>query len=91
MSHRMELLLILSALLSAATGAFTDTRGVDAAPSHEASAETVAAPASVAIKIVLAVMPVAPAPTAQAALLTMAPAAQGPASLVPVETDRLIE
>ena len=87
----MELLLILSALLSAATGAFTGTRGPEPGPRHEAAAEAVAVAQSA-----IAVVAPAAEPERREPLLARpgepdpAPAA-APALAAPLDTERLIE
>jgi hypothetical protein len=87
----MEFLLIVSALLSAVTGALTGTRGVEAAPPHEAAAEAVVVTRAAAV----AVAPIAQTETPAAPLTEREqslpiPASAPPAS-APLETDRLIE
>ncbi len=87
----MELLLILSALLSAATGAFTGTRGPEAAQRHEAAAEAVA----IAQTAAAVVAPVAPPerrrPVASRPAQSFPMPAAAPAAEAPLRTERLIE
>jgi hypothetical protein len=86
----MEFLMILSALLSALTGAFAGPRPADARVHQPAAAQSVAAavpavrvaaPASRAAKAI-------PEPLREAAP-AVAPAA--PLASLPIETDRLLE
>ena len=87
----MEWLLILSALLNAATGAFTGTRGPETPARHEASVEAVA----VAESVVAAVAPAIARPAAASGPDRSGdshPAVADPPMLrEPLETDRLIE
>jgi hypothetical protein len=87
----MELLLILSALLSAATGAFTGTRGPEVAPRHEAAVEAVAVTESVAVQAVSKQVGQARVPSGAPAPPARWVADEAPALQVPLETDRLIE
>jgi hypothetical protein len=86
----MEFLMILSALLSAVTGAFAGNRPADARQHQPAPTQSVAAAAPVARVAVPAARPVQAIP-AQAARILPVPALAAPLASAPVETDRLIE
>ena len=88
----MEFLLILSAMLSAVTGAFTGARAPDARPHHQAAAAGVA---EVAQQAAIAAaparqIPADPGAPGQGAVLHSAPAVSPPAAF-PLYADRLIE
>jgi len=87
----MELLLILSALLNAATGVFASARGPEATPRHEAAAEAVAVARSAAIVVAAA----KPAPQTEPVVRAPAPLAPAvpaaPAAAAPLDTERLNE
>ena len=87
----MEWLLILSALLNAATGAFTGTRGPETPARHEAAVEAIA----VAESAVAAVAPAIARPAAPSGPSRSAdshPAVADPPLLrAALVTDRLIE
>ena len=90
-AHAMGFLLILSALLSAATGAFGGTRAPEAAARQEAAAEAVAIAEAAAAVAAPAEANGSSQPTlARQAAVEAAPAA-GPAESAPLDTDRLIE
>ena len=90
MSLAMGFLLIVSALLSAVTGAFAGVRGPEAAPGHQAAAEAVAAVKSVAV-VVSAEVPTAERPAAEPQQAIEAAPAAAPAEAAPLDTDRLTE
>ena len=88
----MEWLLILSALLNAATGAFTGTRGADAAAPHEAAVEAVAVAETVTSGVVSLLRAIRPSASAPGVPLTpFAPAVDLVLAAAPIDTDRLIE
>jgi hypothetical protein len=89
MSQPMELLLILSAMLSAITGAFSGARAPDARPLHAAAARA-AAPCP--DRLVRAVRREAAIPDQgrRIAAVFAAPAFELPAA-IPLYVDRLIE
>lgn len=86
----MEWLLILSALLNAATGAFTGTRGPEA-PRHEAAVEAIVAAETVVAAVVPAVGSIASAPSEGRAADEFPIAADAPLLPAPLDTDSLIE
>lgn len=86
----MEWLLILSALLNAATGAFTGTRGPEA-PRHESAVEAVVAAEAVAAAVVPISLSAAPAPRTNEAVAVFPAVAAAPVLPTPLETERLIE
>lgn len=86
----MEFLLILSAVLSAVTGAFTGTRAPDVRPHQEASARIVAAVEPVATVARSAIQAPALIPAA-ARIVADARPAPLPAASIPLYADRLIE
>ena len=90
MSAAMGFLLIVSALLSAVTGAFAGVRGLDAVPRHAAAAEAVAAAESVAAVVAPRAPDARPPAAAPRPAIEAAPAAS-PAEAAPLDTDRLIE
>jgi hypothetical protein len=87
----MELLLILSALLNAATGAFTGTRAPDAVPSHEAAAEAVAIAEAATVLIASSQAKSTAVPENAPPVVNHWVAAEAPAVQAPLETDSLIE
>jgi len=87
----MEWLLILSALLNAATGAFTGTRGPEATASHEVAVEAVAAAESLTAVVAPAAAHEVAAPDPGRARTWYWAVAEAPAEPAPLETDRLIE
>ena len=87
----MEWLLILSALLNAATGGFVGSRAADSSPRHEAAVEAAASAQSVAIAVVAVVRPLVSASWNRAPANEFPQAAQVVAFRLPLETDRLIE
>ena len=87
----MEFLLILSALLSAATGAFTGTRGPEAGLRHEAAAEAVAVAEAATVAIATARSPEPGRPAAGRARLPCPLPAAVPVLGAPLATERLIE
>ena len=87
----MEWLLILSALLNAATGAFTGSHGPDSAARQEATVEAVAVVefmATAAISVAVS-RPAGSAPVAFSEYFP--PASDLAISASTIETDRLIE
>lgn len=88
-ARAMELLLILSALLSAATGAFTGTRAPEAGQRHEAAAVAVAQAAAAVVAPAATAAPDRPS-TVRPARAAPAPA-DAPAMAPPLATERLIE
>ena len=88
----MEILLILSALLSALNGALTGPRGPEAAIRHEAAVEAVAVAEAAVDAVAAASLPAASAP-AEAPRVSAPEAvpADPPADRPPLATDRLIE
>jgi len=87
----MEFLLVLSALLSAVTGAFTGARPHEARLHHAATAQSVAvAEPSAKVAVPAARIAVAPAPAPARTIADARPAAAPPAA-VPLYADRLIE
>jgi hypothetical protein len=86
----MEFLMILSALLSAVTGAFAGTRPADARVHQPAATQSVAVAAPSATVAVPAIRPV-PAIPAQSARIAPAPLPSAPLPSAPIETDRLLE
>ena len=82
--------MILSALLSAVTGAFTGPRPAGARLDQPAATQSLAAPAPVATVAVPALRPVQAIPQ-QAAPALAAPRPAAPLPAAPVETDRLLE
>ena len=86
----MEWLLILSALLNAATGAFTGTQGPEA-PRHEAAVEAVAAAETVAVAILPVAGRTASAPSQWQNANEFPIVADAPLLPAPLETDSLIE
>ena len=87
----MEWLLILSALLNAATGAFTGTHGPDSAARQEAAVEAVAVVESMAA-VAISVSVTAPVGSVPFAFGEFFPPATDLVfSASTVETDRLIE
>ena len=86
----MEWLLILSALLNAATGAFTGTRGPEA-PRHESAVEAVVAAEAVAAAVAPISLSEVPAPSTNESAAVFPAVAAAPALPVPLETERLIE
>ena len=82
--------MILSALLSAVTGAFAGGRPADARLHQPAATQSVAAPAPTVMVAVPAVRPVQAIPE-QAAAPAPAPLPAAPVADAPVETDRLLE
>jgi hypothetical protein len=89
-ARSMEFLLILSALLSAATGALTGTRGPEAAPRHEAVAEAVAV-AEAAVAVTAPVAAARAAAPARPDIAIQPGRAAPPAMAAPLETDLLLE
>ena len=85
----MEFLMILSALLSAVTGAFAGPRPAEVRVHQPAPAQSVAA-AVPSVRIAApAVRPVRAVPARPAALL--APVTSAPLTSAPIGTDRLLE
>jgi hypothetical protein len=84
----MELLLILSAMLSAVTGAFTGARAAEPRPFHAAQVQAEAPGAEVAVEA--ARLPLA-LPEARPIAALVAPATFDPAAPIPLYADRLIE
>ena len=82
--------MILSALLSAVTGAFTGGRPADARLHQPAATQSVAAPAPVATVAVPVMRPVLAIPQ-QAAPVLPVPVPAAPLPSTPIETDRLLE
>lgn len=87
----MEWLLILSALLNAATGAFTGTRGPEAPARHEAAVEAIAVAESVVAVVVPTLARPAAAPNPARTAVSYPAVADSPILPAPLETDRLIE
>jgi hypothetical protein len=86
----MEFLMILSALLSAVTGAFAGNRTAEARLHQPAAAQSVAMAQPVAVAAVPAIRPVQEIP-AQTQHVAPAEAPSAPLPSAPVETDRLLE
>lgn len=87
----MEFLLVLSALLSAVTGAFTGARPHEARLHHAATAQSVAvAEPSVKVAVPAARIAVTPPPVPARTIVETRPPAAPPAA-VPLYADRLIE
>jgi hypothetical protein len=86
----MEFLMILSALLSAVTGAFAGPRPEEARLHQPAPAQSVAVAAPSVRIAIPAVRPVQAIP-AQPARAVAAPVTAAPPSSAPIRTDRLIE
>jgi hypothetical protein len=86
----MEFLMILSALLSAVTGAFAGPRPVEARLHQPAPAQSVAVAVPSATVALPAIRPVQAIPE-QAAQAMPAPRPAAPLPSAPVETDRLLE
>jgi hypothetical protein len=86
----MEFLMILSALLSAVTGAFAGPRPAEARLHQPAATQSVAVPAPVATVAMPAIRSSQAIPD-QAAEVAPAPAPSAPLPSAPVETDRLLE
>ena len=84
----MEFLLILSAMLSAVTGAFTGARANELRPLHAAQVQAEAPCAEVAVEAIRLPRAV---PEAPAIAAVFAPAAFGLAPSIPLYADRLIE
>lgn len=82
--------MILSALLSAVTGAFAGPRPAEARLHHPAAAQSVAMAAPAAEVAVPAVRPVQ-AISARPAPIAAAPTPAAPRPAAPIETDRLRE
>jgi hypothetical protein len=87
----MEFLLVLSALLSAVTGAFTGARPHEARLHHAATAQSVAAAEPAAKVAVPAARIAAPAPRIAAPTIADAEPVLAPPAAVPLYADRLIE
>ncbi|HVQ10226.1 MAG TPA: hypothetical protein VMS43_17550 [Allosphingosinicella sp.] len=87
----MEFLLVLSALLSAVTGAFTGARPHEARLHHAATAQSVAvAEPAQQVAVPAARIAVAPAPAPARAIAEARPVSAPPAA-VPLYADRPIE
>ena len=82
--------MILSALLSALTGAFAGTRPAEARVHQPAAAQSVAAAAPSA-KVAVPVVRPAQAIPARPARIQAAPSLTAPLPAAPIETDRLLE
>jgi len=82
--------MILSALLSAVTGAFAGPRPAEARLHQQAAAHSVAVAPAAAEIAVPAVRPIQPVP-ARTARVAVAPTPSAPLSAAPIETDRLLE
>jgi len=82
--------MILSALLSAVTGAFTGGRPAEARLHQPAATQSVGAPAPVATVAVRVMRPIQAVPP-QAAPVLAEPAPVAPLPSAPIETDRLLE
>ena len=82
--------MILSALLSAVTGAFAGPRQVETRLHQPAAAQSVAVTPTMATVAVPAVRPVRAIPL-QAVQVAPVPAPSAPLPSAPVETDRLLE
>ncbi|HTU12560.1 MAG TPA: hypothetical protein VMG08_16840 [Allosphingosinicella sp.] len=82
--------MILSALLSAVTGAFAGTRPAEARLDQPAATQTMSVPAAQATVAVPALRPIQAIPE-QAAEAVPAPAPAAPLPSAPIETDRLRE
>jgi len=87
----MEFLLVLSALLSAVTGAFTGARPHEARLHHAASAQSVAVAEPAAQVAVPAARIAAAAPRLPASRIAEARPVAAPRETVPLYADRLIE
>jgi hypothetical protein len=87
----MEFLLVLSALLSAVTGAFTGARPPEARPHHAAAAQSVAAAEPAATVAVPAARVAVAAPPFPERTIADARAAAPPPASAPLYADRLIE
>ena len=90
MCSAMEFLMILSALLSAVTGAFAGTRPAEARLHQPAAAQSVAMAAPSA-EVAAPVIRPAQAIPARGAPPAAMPAPVAPVSAAPIETDRLRE
>jgi hypothetical protein len=86
----MEFLMILSALLSAVTGAFAGTRPAEARLHQAAATQSVAVAPSAAAVAVPAIRPAQAIPE-QAVRIAPLPAPAAALPSAPVETDRLLE
>ena len=82
--------MILSALLSAVTGAFAGTRPAEARLHQPATTQSVAAAVPSVTVAVPAVRPLQTIPAPRAPVETM-PAPAAPLPSAPIETDRLLE
>ena len=82
--------MILSALLSAVTGAFAGPRPPEARLHQQAAAHSVAVAPAAAKIVVPAVRPAQAIPV-RPARVAVSPAPSAPLSAVPIETDRLLE
>jgi hypothetical protein len=87
----MEFLMILSALLSAVTGAFAGGRPAEVRLHQPAATQSVAAPAPIATVAVPALRPVQAIPAQPALAAAPALPTAAPLPAAPVETDRLLE
>jgi hypothetical protein len=87
----MEWLLILSALLNAATGGFAGTRSPESVARHETAVETVAIARSVAAVVVTTASRPAEGHWASPRSLELSQVAQVVAFPLPLETARLLE
>jgi hypothetical protein len=86
----MEFLMILSALLSAVTGAFAGNRPADARVHQSAATQSVAMAQPSVTVAVPAARPVQAIPV-QKEQIAPAPVPSAPLPSAPIETDRLIE
>ena len=82
--------MILSALLSAVTGAFAGPRPAEARLHQSAATQSVAVPAPSATVAIPAARPVQAIPAQRARAVSL-PAPVAPLATAPVETDRLLE